>query len=574
MQRHLRECIKTRRKLEVTVQRLSEEQILALSKPHSVVRDRKHLESAQFLQHYVDLGSNPMPGNYKCNFEQCNLIFSSSAFLKKHRKVHLPALSCNECGRLFRVKRLLLLHIQRHLQLRPYGCDVPGCTYSAKVHDDLKSHKKTVHSCILYTCLQCGKSIKTHISYKLHVAKHKIDGALLKCVSQSSKQKFLNVDDLQKHVKEAHKLLQCNECGKCLTSKYKLRRHVVTHWHCRPFKCDIPDCSYSAKWSRDLQRHKNEVHTLARFTCSYCGKNFKSRARFNDHEKKHKTSTPGVLKCLPVGCQETFLVPSDLEMNMKHHKMHKCDIPGCLFTSELKLDLYVHRRKVHPNCAQNCHLCGKSFKKNKYLKQHMRSHETGEPGVIKCARIMCKQTFTSVAYFKKHLDNHKTLILRQNASKSKKFECHLCSRSIKGDKKDIKSHVERHKTDTPGVLKCTYWNCKQTFPSATDLKQHTANHWDISFRPFACNFPKCNFAATHKVYLYLHKRQVHSSKLYTCDMCGKQFKNLSSLVRHLRRYHKIQQSEEDPNSAVESPKIAEEYQEVVCKDEIEEVVFD
>jgi len=57
-------------------------------------------------------------------------------------------------------------------------------------------------------------------------------------------------------------------------------------------------------------------------------------------------------------------------------------------------------------------------------------------------------------------------------------------------------------------------------------------------------------------------------------MCGKQFKNLSSLVRHLRRYHKIQQSEEDPNSAVESPKIAEEYQEVVCKDEIEEVVFD
>jgi hypothetical protein len=134
--------------------------------------------------------------------------------------------------------------------------------------------------------------------------------------------------------------------------------------------------------------------------------------------------------------------------------------------------------------------------------------------------------------------------------------------------------VLNHETDTPGVLKCTHWNCKQTFPSATDLKQHTANHSDVSFRPFACNFPKCNFAATNQFCLYLHKRQVHSSTLYTCDMCGKQIKRLASLIRHFKRYHKIQQSEEDPNPSVESPKIAEEYQEQVCKDEIEEVVFD
>jgi uncharacterized C2H2 Zn-finger protein len=168
-------CIKTRRKLEVTVQRLSEEQILTLSKPHTDVRDREHLESAESLQHYVELDSNPMPGNFKCNFEQCNLFFSSSADLEKHRKVHFHALklSCNECGRLFRVKRTLLLHVQRHTHLRPHACDVPGCSYKAKVPIDLYMHKKKVHPSILYKCLECGKSIKSQANYKRHVAEAK-----------------------------------------------------------------------------------------------------------------------------------------------------------------------------------------------------------------------------------------------------------------------------------------------------------------------------------------------------------------------------------------------------------------
>jgi uncharacterized Zn-finger protein len=68
---------------------------------------------------------------------------------------------------------------------------------------------------------------------------------------------------------------------------------------------------------------------------------------------------------------------------------------------------------------------------------------------------------------------------------------------------------------------------------------------------------------------------VHSSNLHTCDVCGKQFKHLEYIARHIQRYHLIKQlSTENPNSTVERPKSTEESQELVCKDEIKEVVFD
>jgi DNA-directed RNA polymerase subunit RPC12/RpoP len=585
MQRHLRTCINTGRKLKVMMKRLSEEQILALSKPHSDVRDRKHLESAESLQHYVELDSNPMP----CNFEQCNLFFSSSADLEKHRKVHLPPLSCNECGRLFRVKRALLLHIQRHFPSRPYVCDVPGCTYLAKVYDDLKIHKRKVHPSILYKCRKCGKSIKSQLSYMQHMAKHDADTPpgvikciyegcqlmfkyveimrkhfikahtsvkkLTKCSNGTSKKQSHSGDHLRKFAKDAHKNVkqfQCNECGNFLASKQTLASHIVTHWDWRPYKCDYPDCSYSAKRSQGLWQHKNRVHTLKRrFTCSHCGKMFE-RDWLKLHEENHKTSTPGVLKCLHVGCQEIFSTSSDLLAHMKRHMINECDVPA-------HVDL--HKNAIFVPSFQ---LCGEGYHSISNLKQHnMQIHETGEPGVIKCAKKHCKQTFTSIADFKKHLNNHNELT------------CQLCGKILKsGARHYLKKHLENHNTDTPGIMKCIFWGCKLTFISATDLKQHAFKHWDVSLRPFACDFPQCNYTCRENNRLLQHKRHVHSSNLYTCDMCGKQFKHLLNVAQHFRKFHKIQQSEENPSLNVERPNNSEEKQELIFKCEIEEVVFD
>jgi general transcription factor IIIA len=263
-------------------------------------------------------------------------------------------------------------------------------------------------------------------------------------------------------------------------------------------------------------------------------------------------------------------------MHTKQHKMHKCDVPGCSFTSELERILHEHRRKVHSICLHNCQLCGKGFDSNTHLKQHLKFHETGEPGVIKCAKIKCKQSFISVVEFKKHLDNHESLILQPNESRfnAKEFKCQLCGKIIKSNRKNFERHVLNHETDTPGVIKCIYRGCKLTFTSATDLKQHAFKHWDVSLRPFVCDFPQCKYASKTDKDRLNHKRRVHSSNLYTCDMCGKQFKHLSNVAPHFMRRHLKQLSAENPNPTDKRPTTAEKQQELICKDEIEEVVFD
>jgi KRAB domain-containing zinc finger protein len=180
---------------------------------------------------------------------------------------------------------------------------------------------------------------------------------------------------------------------------------------------------------------------------------FKDGARFKQHKEKHKTDTAAILKCIFNCCQETLSVPKDLMTHTKQLKIHKCDVPGCLFTSKLISNMQVHRRIVHSIFLHTCQLCGKGFDWTSNLKQHRQSHETGEPGVIKCAKNRCKQKFNYVSDLKKHLNNHKSLFLQQIKSKlnAKEYVCQLCGKIIKNNRSKFQAHVVKHETESPGV---------------------------------------------------------------------------------------------------------------------------
>jgi uncharacterized Zn-finger protein len=194
--------------MKLMVQRFSEEEILALTKPHSSQSHENHgenLKCVEFLQTHVN--SHSTDGKIKCTFKSCALIFSSLEDLKEHKEMYFHAVefSCDRCGKLFARKYSLYLHMQRHTQVRLHACDVPGCKYSAKVPKDLYQHKRSVHTSILHTCLLCGKNIKRLDKYKIHVARHKTETpGVFKCLYQNCKKLLESGDDLKKHTKEAH----------------------------------------------------------------------------------------------------------------------------------------------------------------------------------------------------------------------------------------------------------------------------------------------------------------------------------------------------------------------------------
>jgi len=218
---------------------------------------------------------------------------------------------------------------------------------------------------------------------------------------------------------------------------------------------------------------------------------------------------------------------------LQHRKLKSdCDFPDCSFSCQSLHDLHIHKNNMHYSIWPfNCQWCGEGFEKSEFLKQHSKSHNTVGP--IKCIRK--KQT--SGAILKKLMES----VENEKAKITKLEECHLCGQVIRNSKSHFQAHVLKHETEIPGVLKCIYRSCKLTFTSASVLKKHAVQHLDFSLsheRPFACDFPRCNFASKSKHQLGVHKRRVHSSESWACQICDKRFKNKLYRSHHIRKVHK------------------------------------
>ena len=183
-----------------------------------------------------------------------------------------------------------------------FSCDICNKTLSSK--DKLKTHiikvhkfaKNTFYFCHFQQCPQGSKLFRDQASFKKHCDEH----------SKTTEAKGF----------------QCGECGKCVTTKYKLKDHFkATHgvgtkeFKCKKCpkefvtkstlqnhikKCGInqdfterkcSDCGKSFTDPSNLNRHITVVHKgLKKIPCDICNDNFKSQNQLNIHKKYRHTS--------------------------------------------------------------------------------------------------------------------------------------------------------------------------------------------------------------------------------------------------------------------------------------------
>ena len=97
---------------------------------------------------------------------------------------------------------------------------------------------------------------------------------------------FLHVENYLCHLK-MHELFLCLQCGKTLTQKKSLNRHIRGHTGIRPFQCSVCLKTFAAKST--LQDHLN-IHSGDRpYKCHCCDMDFKHKSAL----KKHLTSLHG-----------------------------------------------------------------------------------------------------------------------------------------------------------------------------------------------------------------------------------------------------------------------------------------
>ncbi|XP_055854250.1 zinc finger protein 546 [Episyrphus balteatus] len=176
---------------------------------------------------------------------------------------------CDTCGKIFRTKYSLKLHINIHMERdKKYLCPMENCQYigrnSTALSIHMSSHEvKTEFKCQEANCKYQGKSA-------YHLKRH-----------------------MKSHLKP-EKIYKCPECDFKAKIPAHIRRHVRTHTGECPYKC--PHCDYSCGYIENLRKH---ILTTKKhpgkfiYQCTECDPNDQYKTNYNNEYQLHLTNVHG-----------------------------------------------------------------------------------------------------------------------------------------------------------------------------------------------------------------------------------------------------------------------------------------
>uniref|UniRef100_A0A8C8ZPT4 Uncharacterized protein n=1 Tax=Prolemur simus TaxID=1328070 RepID=A0A8C8ZPT4_PROSS len=241
---------------------------------------------------------------------------------------------------------------------------------------------------------------------------------------------------------------------------------------------------YSKENSLRSTQCKEAFHTAeGYYTCSECGKAYRHKSRFHEHQRVHSGERP--------------------------YECHEC---GKFFSR--KSNLVVHQR-VHMGITPYvCSECGKAYSKSTHLVRHKKLHTGERP--YECSKC-------GKAYSSKHI-----LVQHQRVHTGERpYECSECGKLFSHSSSLI-VHQRVHSGARP--YKCT--QCGKSFSQRSSLILHQRVH--TGERPYECS--ECGKAFSLKSTLVQHQRVHTGERPYECSECGKFFSHKSSLIKHQRNH--------------------------------------
>ncbi|GLV45931.1 Meiotic central spindle [Carabus blaptoides fortunei] len=342
----------------------------------------------------------------------------------------------------------------------------------------------------------------------------------------------------------------CNVCGKTVNDRDEYLNHYEEHVN----KCLL--CQAVFTNVEALKNHRKEVHPRKppnRNTKSH--KNTKSRGRLktdskrevtddnffktessNDEDEDDEQTTEFMgddeedgdeesknskrKRWVPKVCQEcgkSYKTNYKLQEHMRKHtgeQPYKCSMCDKAFRS--KIGLAQHEAKHTGQFDYACPTCGKGFQCKSYLIVHQRVHSDLKP--YPCST--CGSNFKTKQSLLDHMNRHLGV---------KPFMCEVCGRGFI-TKGLCKSHQKVHSGTDNRQYPCEV--CKKLFVSKSYLATHVRIH--TGEKPFMCEV--CGKGFLTRVDLRIHSTMHTGEKSFVCEMCGKAFARKDALRCH-RRSH-------------------------------------
>ncbi|XP_078580783.1 uncharacterized protein LOC144864504 [Branchiostoma floridae x Branchiostoma japonicum] len=217
----------------------------------------------------------------------CGQVFSELQELQQHMNVHieLKPFKCNLCSRTFPHGATLEAHVKAHYRGEiedepttiPANVKISFCTESKKGgstsekrnRDSLEEEAATADSeddpsndGTYNICRLCGKTYSNGASLIRHLRTHQ----------------------------EGFEM-SCSICGKGFNLSYHLKEHMNVHTKTKPYKCHICGKSFthSGTLSAHLKSHKSREGIVAEYSsfgCRYCSVHFTHIKKYQEHMKE------------------------------------------------------------------------------------------------------------------------------------------------------------------------------------------------------------------------------------------------------------------------------------------------
>ncbi|KAK6305513.1 hypothetical protein J4Q44_G00242930 [Coregonus suidteri] len=152
----------------------------------------------------------------------CKATFKGQGMWGFHRQKHISGLKCPECGKCFKTKHSLDVHMKTHSKERPFSCEECGKTY--RTLSLRNAHIYSCHKTPDHVCQECGKSFRQRAHLDIHMNIH-----------------------------TGNRPYQCTDCDATFKSPSALYTHKTIHTGEKPFAC--PQCGMSFRLNGFLTVH-------------------------------------------------------------------------------------------------------------------------------------------------------------------------------------------------------------------------------------------------------------------------------------------------------------------------------
>ncbi|XP_065206128.1 oocyte zinc finger protein XlCOF6-like [Planococcus citri] len=312
-------------------------------------------------------------------------------------------------------------------------------TFANQKNDPLKKFVNEKNGVRCYRCDICPLSCISRNVFVKHYAEHgnrtvmetvasalRIEFKGGKYCCAVCQKTFIKLNYAKKHYLRAHseKKYKCNVCQRAFDSECKARKHEEYHQKIKSFVCDNCGRGFSIKVNLDNHVMKN---LCSKYTCVSCCQTFAAKSALRSHLTRcdkqvnsaiNRSKVENVLKFECGKCKKKFKSKWLLRIHIIDEfnlKPYQCFICNERFTTTVLL------RKHKPLCnksivsenqsdklssiasanndSHSCKLCGRTFRKIGYLRQHYRFHLITKSYVCQ----FCGKSYAQKASFRAHM---------------------------------------------------------------------------------------------------------------------------------------------------------------------------